>query len=215
MRAAIRRRKAAEALPVLPASSRPKVGIVWAGSPTYANDHHRSCALRAFTPLLRMLGIAFYSLQKGEQSQELAILPPEVVVQDVEPLLQDFGDTAVIIDKRDLVITVDTAVAHVAGALGKEVWILLSAVPDWRWRLEGERTPWYPTMRLFRQTARGDWTGVVARVKEALSTWAQMGIVGANAIQGVTLPIVPNHSQARPPAEGVRHGARMPPTVAR
>src|SRR5205823_10202783 len=80
------------------------------------------------------------------------------------------------------------------------VWTVLPTRADWRWMEGREERPWYATMRRLRQTARGDWTGVVARVKEALSTWAQMGVVGGNAIRGVTLPIVPNHSQARPPA---------------
>ena len=89
-------------------------------------------------------------------------------MQNLEPQLGDFGDLAVIIEQLDLVITVDTSVAHMAGALGKKVWTLLSCVPDWRWMLEGEATPWYPTMRLFRQTQPGDWTGVIERVAEAL-----------------------------------------------
>src|SRR5205823_3137797 len=152
-------------------SSCPKVGIVWAGSPTHKNDHHRSCVLREFAPLLRIPRLEFYSLQKGERSQELAEVPPELHIQDLGPSLQDFGDTAVILDQLDLVITVDTAVAHVAGALGKAVWVLLSDVPDWQWLLEGERTPWYPTMRLFRQARAGDWAEVMERVAQALVEW--------------------------------------------
>ena len=90
-------------------------------------------------------------------------------MQDLEPQLGDFGDLAVIIEQLDLVISVDSPVAHLAGALGKKVWTLLSHVADWRWMLEGETTPWYPTMRLFRQTQPGDWSGVIERVTEALS----------------------------------------------
>jgi ADP-heptose:LPS heptosyltransferase len=85
--------------------------------------------------------------------------------------LHDYGDTALVIDQLDLVITVDTSVAHLAGALGKPVWTLLAYVPDWRWMLEGEATPWYPTMRLFRQTRPGGWAEVMGQVAQALELW--------------------------------------------
>jgi hypothetical protein len=91
-----------------------------------------------------------------------------MTVRDLDPLLGDYGDLAVLLDQLDLAISVDTSVAHVAGALGKPVWTLLSYVPDWRWMLEGETTPWYPTMRLFRQAQPGDWAGVMERVAWAL-----------------------------------------------
>lgn len=169
--AALRRRKDATALPHLEPSACPRVGLVWAGSPTYKHDRQRSCALQDFTAVLQTPGIEFYSLQKGDRHQELAQLPPGIHVQDLAPFLHDFGDTALLLDQLDLVITVDTAVAHLAGALGKAVWVLLSAVPDWRWGLEGEQTPWYPTMRLFRQARVGDWAAVMQRVAQALATW--------------------------------------------
>ncbi len=165
---AIRRRKKAGSVLDLEPSSRPKVGIVWAGSPTHQNDRRRSCPLKEFVPVLGTAGIDFYSLQKGPQCEELAQLPPEIKVQDLEPKLGDFGDTAVVVGQLDLVISVDTSVAHLAGALGKPVWTLLSYVSDWRWLLEGEETPWYPTMRLFRQSEPGDWAGVMERVAGAL-----------------------------------------------
>jgi ADP-heptose:LPS heptosyltransferase len=171
--AALRRRKDMSGLPHLAPSDRPKVGVVWAGSLTHPHDRQRSCALRELLPLLRLPGIAFYSLQKGERRQELAELPSEVHVQDLEPFLHDFGDLAVLLDQLDLVLTVDTAVAHLAGALGKPVWVLLSTVPDWRWGLEGEATPWYPTMRLFRQSWAGDWAEVMQRVVQALAAWPE------------------------------------------
>lgn len=145
-----------------------KMGLVWAGSPTYKNDRHRSCPLPEWTPVLRVPGVAFYSLQKGPQREELAQLPADLQVQDLDPHLQDYGDTARLIDQLDLIITVDTSVAHLAGALGKSVWTLLPYVPDWRWGLEGETSPWYPTMRLFRQTSVGDWAGVFDRVAREL-----------------------------------------------
>jgi ADP-heptose:LPS heptosyltransferase len=101
-------------------------------------------------------------------------------------LLHDFGDTALLIAQLDLVITVDTAVAHLAGALGKPVWVLLSAVPDWRWGLDGEQTPWYPTMRLFRQIRAGDWGPVMTRAAQTLRAWqAQQHVaVMADACRG-------------------------------
>jgi uncharacterized protein (TIGR03032 family) len=169
--AALRRRKDPTALPHLASSGPPKVGVVWAGSPTYAHDRQRSCALRDVAPVLRTPGIAWYSLQTGDRSQELAQLPPDLRVQDLAPCLHDFGDTVLLIDQLDLVVTVDTAVAHLAGALGKPVWVLLPAVPDWRWGLEGETTPWYPTMRLFRQGRAGDWGRVTQRVAQTLAVW--------------------------------------------
>jgi hypothetical protein len=170
---AIRRRKDPHTLPQLTLSGGRKVGIMWAGSPTHRDDRHRSCPLHALLPLLRLPDLAFYSLQKGERQQDLAALPPDVRVQDLSPSVHDFGDLAVCLDQLDLVITVDTSVAHLAGALGKPVWVLLSAVPDWRWGLEGERTPWYPTMRLFRQAETGDWAAVMPCVAQTLAAWRQ------------------------------------------
>jgi uncharacterized protein (TIGR03032 family) len=167
---AIRRRKGADAVPALSTRLR-KVGIAWAGSPTHRNDRRRSCALQEFLPALRTPGIAFYSLQKGEGSGQLSDLPSDVKVEELESHLQDLGDRALLIAQLDLVITVDTSVAHLAGALGKPVWTLLPYVPDWRWLMEGETTPWYPTMRLFRQTRPGDWPDVMKRVAERLGVW--------------------------------------------
>ncbi len=166
--AAMLRRKGM-ASPRLPASSQLKLGLAWTGSPSYKHDRQRSCSLAAFLPVLEIPGIEFYSLQKGPQSQELQRLPPGVTVHDLDGSLNDFGDTAVLIDQLDLLITVDTAVAHLAGALGKPVWTLLPHVPDWRWGLEGESTPWYPSMGLFRQPRRDDWEEVIARVAQALA----------------------------------------------
>ena len=166
--AALRRRKENPAL-TLSASPRPKIGIAWAGSPTHRNDRHRSCPLQEFLPLVRLPGVTFFSLQKGESARDLAGLPTDVRVEDLEPKLGDFGDLALIIDQLDLIISVDTAVAHLAGALGKPVWTLLDYLPDWRWGLHGDTTPWYRTVRLFRQTEPGNWVGVMERVTRALS----------------------------------------------
>jgi hypothetical protein len=150
-------------------SDKPRVGIVWAGSSNHGADRHRGCPLREFLPILSVPEVTFYSLQTGTRHEDLSDLPSHIQVHDLEPQLGDFGDLAVIIDQLDLVISVDSPVAHMSGALGKKTWTLLSHVADWRWMLEGETTPWYPTMRLFRQTQPGDWSGVIERVTEALN----------------------------------------------
>ena len=166
---AILGRRKGKAVPVLPHAGRLKVGLVWAGSPTYRNDRQRSCDLATFLPLIRIPGLDFFSLQKGERNHELTQLPPSLAVHDLGAAIGDFGDTALLIEQLDLIISVDTAVAHLAGALGKPVWVLLPAVTDWRWGLAGETTPWYPSMRLFRQRQQGDWAEVMARVAAVLA----------------------------------------------
>jgi hypothetical protein len=165
--AALRRRKENPAL-ALPPSPRFNIGIAWAGSPINRTDRQRSCALKDFLPILHAAGANFFSLQKGERAKDLGDLPSAVNIHDLDPLLGDFGDLAILIDQLDLVIAVDTSVAHMAGALGKPVWTLLSDAADWRWGLTGETTPWYPTMSLFRQSEPGDWSGVIQRVADAL-----------------------------------------------
>ena len=144
-----------------------KVGIVWSGGHLYKNNQSRSCPLRHFQPLLQLPDIAFYSLQKGIAQASLAELGWDQV-QDLSSQLGDLADTAAAIAQLDLVITVDTSIAHLAGAIGKPVWVLLTFLPDWRWMLHREDTPWYPTMRLFRQTQPDDWQGVLDRVSQAL-----------------------------------------------
>ncbi|MFB2836909.1 FkbM family methyltransferase [Floridanema evergladense] len=141
-----------------------KIGIVWAGNPGNTNDRNRSCSLLNFLPLLDIPGIAFYSLQKGAKAQDLTALNLTSKIQDIGEKITDFADTAATINQLDLVICVDTSVAHLAGAMGKTVWVLLSKVADWRWMLEGENNPWYPTLRLFRQTNLGDWQPVFQKV---------------------------------------------------
>ncbi|MCC6928892.1 MAG: tetratricopeptide repeat protein [Gemmatimonadaceae bacterium] len=144
------------------------VGFVWAGNPVHARDFLRSAPLDAFRALAATPGARFFSLQKGEAAErELAAHPIDGVV-NLAPHLNDFRDTAAVIDALDLVITVDTSVAHLAGALGKETWLLLPHVPDFRWMLERDDSPWYPTMRLYRQSVPRDWESVFAHVERAL-----------------------------------------------
>ncbi len=148
-------------------SSKFKVGIVWAGSPTHKNDHNRSCQLNDFIPILNNSQVDFYSLQKVLKPGDLPKLQ-EFHVFNLSSDLGDFGDTAGIIAQLDLVISVDTSVVHLTGALGKPVWTLLCYSPDWRWMLNCNDTPWYPTMRLFRQSQPQDWTSVFQEVAQAL-----------------------------------------------
>jgi len=144
------------------------VGFVWAGNPIHGRDFLRSAPLDAFRTLCGVEGTRFYSLQKGETAERQLAERPIPGVVNLAPHLDDFRDTAAVLDALDLVITVDTSVAHLAGALGKETWLLLPHVPDFRWMLEREDSPWYPTMRLFRQPSPRDWDSVFARVHEAL-----------------------------------------------
>ena len=151
-----------------PAKSGLKVGLVWAGNPSNQDDRNRSCSLHHFLSLINLPNIAFYSLQKGPKAAEINQISEPVPLQDLSSQLNDFADTAAVIAQLDLVITVDTAVAHLAGAMGKPVWVLLGYNPDWRWMCDREDSPWYPSVRLFRQNSPGNWQEMLARVREAL-----------------------------------------------
>lgn len=149
-----------------------RVGITWRGSPTHSNDAFRSIDVNAFLPLLRIPRVAFYSLQVGEAADELARLGEHRGgVCDLRHHQQDFADTAAIVKQLDLVITVDTSMLHLCGGLGLPVWGLISKRCDWRW-LDGDRTdsPWYPTVRLFRQQTLNDWPEVMRLVARELET---------------------------------------------
>ncbi|MGD0140844.1 MAG: tetratricopeptide repeat-containing glycosyltransferase family protein [Tepidisphaeraceae bacterium] len=150
-----------------------KVGLGWAGSPAHRNDCNRSMKLATLAPLGQVPGARFFSLQKGEAAAETKTPPAGMELVDWTQELKDFADTAALIANLDLVIAVDTAVVHLAGAMGKPVWTLLPFVSDWRWLLERQDSPWYPSMRLFRQPRIGDWDGVITRVVEALSDWIE------------------------------------------
>ncbi|HVI50288.1 MAG TPA: FkbM family methyltransferase [Candidatus Sulfotelmatobacter sp.] len=158
--------------PVLPAplGTRMKVGIVWAGSPKHANDRNRSITLENLMPLAGVHGVTLYSLQTGPHSGDIAKESHGSLVRDLSSHLRDFMDTANIVRQLDLVICVDTSVAHLAGALGKPVWVLTPYAPDWRWILGRDDNPWYPSMRLLRQTAPNRWDDVVTRAANALIT---------------------------------------------
>lgn len=151
-----------------------RVGVAWAGNPRYKADHRRSMKLKTLLPLLRTPGANWISLQKGDAAEQLADLPQDVVVWDGCSKDQNLSETAALIATLDLVITTDTSIAHLAGALGKPVWILLPHLADWRWLQKIETTPWYATARLFRQSAPGDWAGVLCRVIDELKAESEL-----------------------------------------
>jgi tetratricopeptide (TPR) repeat protein len=156
----------------VPNNGRLRVGICWAGSTAHVADRRRSIPLDQFTTLLSVPGIDFVSLQKDVGVQQAVVLRNHDVTQLGDDF-RDFADTAAVIALLDLVITVDTSVAHLAGAMGKAVGMLVAFSPDWRWMLDRTDTPWYPTMRLFRQSALGDWHGPLARLRAELTGVAQ------------------------------------------
>jgi tetratricopeptide (TPR) repeat protein len=153
---------------------RPRIAIAWSGNPAHDNDRNRSLAFAGLAPLLAAPA-SFISIQRDVRSADAAPLAAQSRVTHVGDALEDFSDTAAVLALCDLLITVDTAPAHLAGAMGRPVWLLVPFAPDWRWTLDGETTPWYPSARLFRQTTLGDWRPVIERVAAAL----QVGGFGA------------------------------------
>jgi tetratricopeptide (TPR) repeat protein len=142
----------------------PRIGLAWAGNPEQELDRNRSASLAALLPLLEVPGIDFYSVQVGPRAAEIAAEGAGTRLVDLSGEIRDFVDTAAILSLLDLVITVDTSVAHLAGALGRPGWVMLSALPDWRWHIDRSDSPWYRSLRLFRQQRRGDWASVVADI---------------------------------------------------
>ncbi len=159
-------------LPVTLGQSR-KIGIAWAGRPTHKNDSRRSCPFRHFIELMGVANTRLYSLQTGPVTADIAENGCEALVTDVGSKMSDFAEIAGVISELDLVVTVDTSFAHLAGALGKPVWVALSRPGDWRWMQDRDDSPWYPTARLFRQERPGDWDGVFQRIRQALAEEAQ------------------------------------------
>jgi tetratricopeptide (TPR) repeat protein len=153
---------------------RPRIGLVWSGNAINERDRERSIDLRSFLPLLDVEA-TFVSLQKDVRAPDAALLRERGDILHLGDELEDFSATAELISQLDLVISVDTSVAHLAGALGKPVWILVTHIPDWRWLLDREDSPWYPTARLFRQPRLDDWDNVIIRVHEALREWVKIG----------------------------------------
>ncbi|MBF0450369.1 MAG: tetratricopeptide repeat protein, partial [Candidatus Magnetomorum sp.] len=145
------------------------IGIVWAGNSQNENDLHRSTSLEMFLPIARLPGIRLFSFQKDPvHRQELKSLPEDISITDVGAVFEDFADTASAIQQMNLMICVETSAAHLSGSMGHPTWLLLPAIPDWRWLLEQDKSPWYPEMKLFRQKKDGNWQDVIDRVKTAL-----------------------------------------------
>jgi tetratricopeptide (TPR) repeat protein len=151
-----------EALP------RPRVALAWAGNAAHANDRNRSIALSRLAPLWSVAGLSFVSVQRELREVDAGVLARAPRLFHLGDELADFADTAAVLALCDLVISVDSAAAHLAGAMARPVWILLPFAPDWRWMLARADSPWYPTAKLFRQPAIGDWESVVARVRSEL-----------------------------------------------
>lgn len=147
-----------------------KVGLAWTGNPDHPKNRFRSVPLELLETLFDLPGVHFSSLQMGPATAELAAR--KLPITDLAPITGDMADTAAQMAHLDLVITIDTSMAHLAGALARPVWVLLGHSPDWRWLMDREDSPWYPTARLFRQPTHGDWPSVIARVRTALKELA-------------------------------------------
>jgi hypothetical protein len=156
----------------LPTSGKLRVGVSWAGNPDFKRDRGRSIGLPAMQPLLLPTDVELFSIHKVLRPGDAEILRDHPHIIHLGDSIETFADTAAIMSTLDLVISSDTSVVHLAGALGKPVWVLLQFVPDWRWLLDRDDCPWYPTARLFRQASMGDWDGVVRDASEALSRLA-------------------------------------------
>ena len=153
----------------LSAYASPRIGLVWSGSPKHTNDHERSIPFASFADVCADKNCRFFSLQKDARADDILMLKSKPEIIDLGASLSDYGETAAIVANLDLVITVDTSVAHLVGALGKPVWILLPFLPDYRWLLSRADSPWYPSAKLFRQPANGDWRSVMKEVSDAIN----------------------------------------------
>ena len=148
-------------------AERLRIGLVWAGNAGHVNDRRRSLPFDALAPLWAVLGVSWHSLQVGSLTADLAAAPPGLI-EDLGQALDDFAETAAAVCHLDLVVTAYTAVAHLAGALGKPAFVLLPFAPDWRWMRARSASPWYPGLRLFRQDARRSWAPVIEAVAQAV-----------------------------------------------
>jgi tetratricopeptide (TPR) repeat protein len=149
--------------------ARPRIALAWSGNPAHANDRNRSIPLARLEPLWSRAGGSFVSVQRDVREADAAVLAGAARLVHLGDALSDFADTAAVLALADVVISVDSAVAHLAGAMGRPVWILLPFSPDWRWLLARGDSPWYPTARLFRQPAIGDWQSAIARLQQELA----------------------------------------------
>jgi Tfp pilus assembly protein PilF len=148
-----------------------RVGIAWAGRPTHVNDRNRSVTLQAFAPLSELPRVALVALQKGPSQAQIGGYWGRTPLINLGPEIGDFADTMAILETLDVVVTIDSAVGHLAGAMGRPVWLMLPFAPDWRWLLDRSDSPWYPTARLFRQPAPRQWAPVVNEIARRLAEW--------------------------------------------
>lgn len=146
-----------------------RVGLAWAGNPLHLNDRNRSVPPAALSILARVPGVQFVNVQKSPNPRHPVPAPPGLPLLDLTHQIADFADTAALLANLDLLVTADTAVAHLAGAMNVPVWLLLPFAPDWRWLLARDRSPWYPSMRLFRQPSPGDWRAPIRRIRRELA----------------------------------------------
>jgi tetratricopeptide (TPR) repeat protein len=161
------------------AGGKRRAGLAWSGAPQHLNDRRRSIAPSLLVPLLGLPGIAWFSLQKGPREEAIATVPGSSAIARLDPATA-LADTAALIDTLDVVVTVDTSIAHIACALGKRTFVMLPFAPDWRWGVAGERTPWYASARLFRQPSVGDWPTVISDVARALGDLCTSEAVTSN-----------------------------------
>jgi ADP-heptose:LPS heptosyltransferase len=169
-----------------------RVGLVWSGNPSHPKNRTRNVPLDQLASLFDLENVHFYSLQIGEPAADLAARKTRVI--NLAPVIEDMADTAALMTFLDLVISVDTSMAHLAGALGRPLWVLLPKVPDWRWLLEREDSPWYPSARLVRQTAQSDWGGVIERLRTDLIELVarkRAWVAQAHSAQAQAAPVVP------------------------
>jgi hypothetical protein len=189
-----------ERLNALLPAGRKRIGLAWTGRPTHPNDKRRSMPLSRLVPLASAGNAAFVSLQKPMPAADKATLS-SFGMTDLADELTDFGETAAVMESLDLIITVDTAMGHLAGALGRPVWILIPKAADWRWMLDRSDSPWYPTARLFRQDRPGAWDKVIQSLRDALAQdLAQAGHAQAGHAQAGHSQA--GHSQASPVQAG-------------
>ena len=145
-----------------------RIGVVWAGRPTHNNDRRRSTTLAAFAPIAALPRVALVSLQKGPSADQAGRYYGRAPLINIGAEIKDYDDTMALLECLDVVVTVDTSVGHLTAAMGKPAWIMLATAPDWRWLLDRADSPWYPTVRLFRQSVAGQWGDVMSRVAAAL-----------------------------------------------
>jgi ADP-heptose:LPS heptosyltransferase len=168
-----------------PRDGRPRIGLAWSGRPSHANDRNRSMPFAALAPLLDA-SARWICIQQETRPADEAALRAHGQVEHFGAELGDFADTAALLGQLDLVLSVDTAVAHLAGTLGLPLWLLLPRDPDWRWLAGREDSPWYPSARLFRQAVPGDWAGVAGQVSAALAAWRRQALPPAQRPCGLS-----------------------------